>query len=62
MFDVLRDYGRILILRQHTLRDFVYIWRVRFCTKLPIRVRPRYETRRFDLIDVLKKSIRAFKI
>ena len=61
MFDVLRDYGTILILREHTLPRFVLIRHVRFRTRMPIRARPRYENRMFDLIDVPKKVYAPFK-
>ena len=36
---------------------FFYIRRVRLHTRLPIRVCPRYENRKFDLIDRLKKVL-----
>ena len=58
MFDVLPEYGTILILREHTLHIFFLIRHVRFRTRLPIRVRPRYETVR---LDVLKKVYAPFK-
>ena len=55
---MLRDYGIILI---HIGVFFFYIRRVRLHTRLPIRVCPRYENRKFDLIDVLKQVYAPFK-
>ena len=59
MFDVLRDYGTILILREHKLPRVFYIPRVHLRTRLPIR---RYENRKFDFIDVLKKYTRILNM
>ena len=58
MFDVVRDYGTIFIIRGHTLRSFFYFG---VCAHIHICVRPRYERRKFDSIDVLKKVYAPFK-